>query len=153
MQPHLSRLSGSIVDRALYTLVYGNVVLLNFPKHFRSLRVTSVFIIIVFCRHVFWLYVHPDYIFLMYFVRCQLTVSVMLLLVLGPKVTTHTNTKNTSTFPVDIQFWFVFPSASFQSPSVNQRFIDRILVAFAAGGHPHTNLLSSTYFNCERVIS
>jgi len=39
------------------------------------------------CRHVFWLHVHPDYIFLMYFVRCQMTVSVMLLLVLGPKVT------------------------------------------------------------------
>jgi len=38
------------------------------------------------CRHVFWLSIHPDYLFLMYFARCQLTVSVMLLLILGPKV-------------------------------------------------------------------
>ncbi len=37
-------------------------------------------------RHVIWLSLHPDYIFLMYFVRCQLTVTVTLLLVLGPKV-------------------------------------------------------------------
>jgi len=39
-----------------------------------------------FCRHIFWLSIHPDYIFMMYFARCQLTVSVMLLLILGPKV-------------------------------------------------------------------
>lgn len=37
-------------------------------------------------RHVYWLNLHPDYLFLMYFVRCQMTVTITLLLVYGPKV-------------------------------------------------------------------
>ncbi|KAL4217020.1 hypothetical protein ACF0H5_023476 [Mactra antiquata] len=37
-------------------------------------------------RHIYWLSIHPDYIFLMYFLRCQLTVSVTLVLVFGPKL-------------------------------------------------------------------
>jgi len=42
--------------------------------------------VLLVCRHIFWLSIDPDYIFLMYFARCQLTVSIMLLLILGPKV-------------------------------------------------------------------
>ena len=38
------------------------------------------------CRHIVWRTLHPDYIFLMYFARCQLTISITLVLVLGPKV-------------------------------------------------------------------
>ena len=45
--------------------------------------------IMFLCRHVFWLSIHPDYVFLMYFARCQLTVSITLLLILGPKVSIH----------------------------------------------------------------
>ncbi|XP_069107842.1 metabotropic glycine receptor-like [Argopecten irradians] len=37
-------------------------------------------------RHVYWLNLHPDYLFLMYFVRCQMTVTVTLLLIYGPKL-------------------------------------------------------------------
>uniref|UniRef100_T1IIA3 G-protein coupled receptors family 3 profile domain-containing protein n=1 Tax=Strigamia maritima TaxID=126957 RepID=T1IIA3_STRMM len=37
-------------------------------------------------RHVLWLDVNPDYIFLMYFIRCQITVTVILILVFGPKL-------------------------------------------------------------------
>ncbi|KAK6166614.1 hypothetical protein SNE40_023265 [Patella caerulea] len=37
-------------------------------------------------RHIWWLDLHPDYLFLMYFIRCQLTVTVVLILVLGPKL-------------------------------------------------------------------
>jgi len=45
--------------------------------------------VLFICRHIFWLSIHPDYVFLMYFTRCQLTVSITLLLILGPKVRTH----------------------------------------------------------------
>lgn len=37
-------------------------------------------------RHVYWTDLHPDYLFLMSFVRCQLTVTITLLLVFGPKL-------------------------------------------------------------------
>uniref|UniRef100_A0AAN0LVY7 G-protein coupled receptor 3 n=1 Tax=Polyphagotarsonemus latus TaxID=1204166 RepID=A0AAN0LVY7_9ACAR len=37
-------------------------------------------------RNFFWYNFHPDYIYLMYFLRCQLTVSVILILVFGPKI-------------------------------------------------------------------
>ncbi|XP_074662488.1 metabotropic glycine receptor-like [Tubulanus polymorphus] len=37
-------------------------------------------------RHFVWLHVNPDFTFLMYFIRCQLTVSTTLILVLGPKL-------------------------------------------------------------------
>ncbi|XP_052813724.1 probable G-protein coupled receptor 158 [Mya arenaria] len=37
-------------------------------------------------RHIYWVNLHPDYLFLMYFLRCQLTVSVTLVLVFGPKL-------------------------------------------------------------------
>lgn len=40
---------------------------------------------LLFCRHVYWTDLHPDYLFLMSFVRCQLTVTITLLLVFGPK--------------------------------------------------------------------
>lgn len=46
----------------------------------------SQIIYIFYFRHVYWLNLHPDYLFLMYFVRCQMTVTVTLLLVYGPKV-------------------------------------------------------------------
>ena len=34
-------------------------------------------------RHILWDYTDPDVIFLLYFLRCQLTVTVALLLLLG----------------------------------------------------------------------
>ncbi|KAK2162476.1 hypothetical protein NP493_1519g00032 [Ridgeia piscesae] len=37
-------------------------------------------------RHFVWLTIHPDYLFLMCFLRCQITVTVTLLLVIGPKL-------------------------------------------------------------------
>ncbi|GAB6018706.1 hypothetical protein CHUAL_000381 [Chamberlinius hualienensis] len=37
-------------------------------------------------RHYWWMSLHPDYIFLMYFIRCQLTVTINLLLIFGPKL-------------------------------------------------------------------
>ncbi|KAL5005951.1 hypothetical protein ScPMuIL_017109 [Solemya velum] len=37
-------------------------------------------------RHVYWLNLHPDYLFLMYFLRCQLTITITLLLLFGPKL-------------------------------------------------------------------
>ncbi|XP_014676890.1 PREDICTED: probable G-protein coupled receptor 158 [Priapulus caudatus] len=37
-------------------------------------------------RHFLWLVVNPDYIYLMYFVRCQLTVTLMIILIFGPKI-------------------------------------------------------------------
>ncbi|KAJ8321030.1 hypothetical protein KUTeg_002617 [Tegillarca granosa] len=40
----------------------------------------------LFYRHIYWLDLHPDYLFLMYFVRCQMTVTVTLLLIFGPKL-------------------------------------------------------------------
>ena len=49
----------------------------------------KMLLVLFMCRHIFWLSIHPDYIFLMYFARCQLTVSIMLLLILGPKVRIH----------------------------------------------------------------
>ncbi|KAH3753105.1 hypothetical protein DPMN_187735 [Dreissena polymorpha] len=33
-----------------------------------------------------WLTLHPDYLFMMYFLRCQVTVNTTLVLVFGPKV-------------------------------------------------------------------
>ena len=48
--------------------------------------VLNIMYFFLFCRHIIWLKIHPDYIFLLYFLRCQLTVTVTLLLVLGPKV-------------------------------------------------------------------
>lgn len=38
-----------------------------------------------FFRHVYLTDLHPDYLFLMSFIRCQLTVTITLLLVFGPK--------------------------------------------------------------------
>jgi hypothetical protein len=49
-------------------------------------RIIEWTIVCIFFRHFLWLTVNPDYIFLMYFIRCQLTVTVTLILVLGPKV-------------------------------------------------------------------
>lgn len=37
-------------------------------------------------RHIFWTIVHPDYTFLLYVIRCQLSVTVVLLILIGPKV-------------------------------------------------------------------
>ena len=37
-------------------------------------------------RHIFYSKIHPDYTYLMYFIRCQLTVTLGLALILGPKV-------------------------------------------------------------------
>lgn len=37
-------------------------------------------------RHIFWTRLHPDYIFLIYLLRCQLTVTIVLIFLLGPKV-------------------------------------------------------------------
>ncbi|XP_046543762.1 probable G-protein coupled receptor 158 [Haliotis rubra] len=37
-------------------------------------------------KHLWWYTLHPDYMFLMSFLRCQLTVTVVLLLILGPKL-------------------------------------------------------------------
>ncbi|KAK3083240.1 hypothetical protein FSP39_017567 [Pinctada imbricata] len=37
-------------------------------------------------RHVYWLELHPDYMFLMSFIRCQLTATVTLVLIFGPKL-------------------------------------------------------------------
>ncbi|XP_071149376.1 metabotropic glycine receptor-like [Mytilus edulis] len=45
--------------------------------------ISTVFYVL---RHVYWLNLHPDYLFLMYFVRCQMTVTITLLLVYGPKL-------------------------------------------------------------------
>lgn len=43
-------------------------------------------IIFYVLRHVYWTDLHPDYLFLMSFFRCQLTVTITLLLVFGPKL-------------------------------------------------------------------
>lgn len=45
--------------------------------------ISTVFYVL---RHIYWLSLHPDYLFMMYFLRCQLTVSVTLVLVFGPKL-------------------------------------------------------------------
>ncbi|XP_041375052.1 probable G-protein coupled receptor 158 [Gigantopelta aegis] len=45
--------------------------------------VSTVFYIL---KHLWWFSLHPDYLFLMYFLRCQLTITVILLLILGPKL-------------------------------------------------------------------
>ncbi|KAK3599047.1 hypothetical protein CHS0354_012535 [Potamilus streckersoni] len=45
--------------------------------------VSTVFYIL---RHVYWLGLHPDYLFLMHFVRCQTSVSLTLILIFGPKL-------------------------------------------------------------------
>ncbi|XP_060590880.1 metabotropic glycine receptor-like, partial [Ruditapes philippinarum] len=45
--------------------------------------ISTVFYVL---RHIYWLSLHPDYLFLMYFLRCQLTVSVTLVLVFGSKL-------------------------------------------------------------------
>ncbi|XP_059140355.1 probable G-protein coupled receptor 158, partial [Physella acuta] len=37
-------------------------------------------------RHLWWYKLHPDHLFLMFFLRCQLTVTVVLLIILGPKL-------------------------------------------------------------------
>ncbi|CAL4062731.1 unnamed protein product, partial [Meganyctiphanes norvegica] len=37
-------------------------------------------------RHVFWLHVHPDHVFLAYFIRTHLTISLSLLLIIMPKL-------------------------------------------------------------------
>lgn len=42
--------------------------------------------VLYFARHCLWLSLDPDYLFLMYFIRCQLTVTVTLALLLGPKL-------------------------------------------------------------------
>ncbi|CAG5119668.1 unnamed protein product [Candidula unifasciata] len=45
--------------------------------------VSTVFYVL---RHLWWYKLHPDYLFLMFFLRCQLTVTVVLLIILGPKI-------------------------------------------------------------------
>ena len=37
-------------------------------------------------RHIFYQSIHPDVIFMLYFSRCQLTVTLSLILLLSPKV-------------------------------------------------------------------
>ncbi|BFZ15491.1 hypothetical protein BsWGS_18530 [Bradybaena similaris] len=37
-------------------------------------------------RHLWWYEMHPDHLFLMFFLRCQLTVTVVLIIILGPKL-------------------------------------------------------------------
>ncbi|KAI8775867.1 G-protein coupled receptor 158, partial [Biomphalaria glabrata] len=44
--------------------------------------VSTIFYIL---RHMWWYEMHPDHLFLMFFLRCQLTVTVVLLIILGPK--------------------------------------------------------------------
>lgn len=36
--------------------------------------------------HFLWLKLHPDFIFIVYFLRCQMTVTVNLMLIFAPKV-------------------------------------------------------------------
>ncbi|KAK6961403.1 G-protein coupled receptor 158 [Biomphalaria glabrata] len=45
--------------------------------------VSTIFYIL---RHLWWYEMHPDHLFLMFFLRCQLTVTVVLLIILGPKL-------------------------------------------------------------------
>ncbi|CAH1788353.1 unnamed protein product [Owenia fusiformis] len=47
---------------------------------------TVVSALVHITRHFLWLSMHPDYIFLMYFVRCQLTVTTTICLVIAPKL-------------------------------------------------------------------
>ncbi|GAB1597297.1 probable G-protein coupled receptor 158 [Argonauta hians] len=47
---------------------------------------TLISTVLYFARHGLWLTLDPDYLFLMYFMRCQLTVTVTLILLLGPKL-------------------------------------------------------------------
>ncbi|KAI1303723.1 Nose resistant to fluoxetine protein 6 [Halotydeus destructor] len=37
-------------------------------------------------RHLFWSRLHPDYMFLLYLIRCQLTVTIVLIMLIGPKL-------------------------------------------------------------------
>ncbi|RWS15613.1 sweet-taste receptor-like protein [Dinothrombium tinctorium] len=46
-------------------------------------------------RHIFWSRLHPDYIFALCLIRCQLTVSVILILLLGPKIWYHNRPQTT----------------------------------------------------------
>lgn len=71
-------------DKVRCMYVWPIVYKINHVTGARDSR--PVFDVVFIFRHVFWLNVHPDFIFLMYFLRCQLTVTVMLILVLGPKV-------------------------------------------------------------------
>lgn len=50
-------------------------------------------------RHILWDYTDPDVIFLLYFLRCQLTVTVALLLLLGPKFWFHYHPSKTESQP------------------------------------------------------
>lgn len=42
-------------------------------------------------RHVIWLRLDPDFIFLMYFLRCQLTITILLAIIFGPKLWYHSH--------------------------------------------------------------
>ena len=77
-------------------------------------------------RHSFWLHpdLHPDHIFLLYMVRCQLTVSPMLILLFFPKVSRTSNQRPINT---DLISFSLQHSCGFTAEPIDQSTTDHVI--------------------------